>query len=173
MTPESGISRWTGCSPLPLPDVRIAALAALCLIVSGCDSRAAAPVRITVAARRTGPAPQLVRGATHTVQMVMDNEGFRFDPSYITVPQGDGVRFVMVSGVPHNVAFDDRFIPRGSRAQLTANLAVLGARDLASPVVTTIDSAFVVSTSGLPRGDYLFYCGPHRSLNMHGVITVR
>ena len=25
----------------------------------------------------------------------------------------------------------------------------------------------------VPRGDYLFYCGPHRSLNMHGVLTVR
>ena len=49
----------------------------------------------------------------------------------------------------------------------------MGARDLAAPVVTALDSAYVVSTSGLPSGEYLFYCAPHRSMNMHGVITVR
>jgi plastocyanin len=75
--------------------------------------------------------------------------------------------------VPHNVTFDEQFIPKTARTQLAANLAALGARDLAAPVVTTIDSMYVVSTSGLPKGDYLFYCAPHRSLNMHGVISVR
>jgi plastocyanin len=105
--------------------------------------------------------------------MVFDDQGFRFVPSYLTVRRGDGVRFVMISGIPHNVVFDETFIPDGARAQLTANLAALGARDLAAPVVTTLDSAYVVSTSGLPIGEYLFYCGPHRSLNMHGVLTVR
>ncbi len=105
--------------------------------------------------------------------MLLDNEGFRFDPAYLSVSAGDGVRFLMVSGVPHNVAFDERFIPRTARPQLVANLAALGGRDLASPVVTTIDSTFVISTSGLTRGDYLFYCAPHLSLNMHGVLTVR
>ena len=105
--------------------------------------------------------------------MLMDDEGFRFDPSYLTVNEGDGVRFLMVSGVPHNVTFDDHFIPVGARPQLTANLAALGARELAAPVVTTVDSAYVVSTAGLPHGEYLFYCAPHRSLNMHGVLTVK
>lgn len=105
--------------------------------------------------------------------MLLDGEGFRFEPGYLTVNAGDGVRFQMVSGVPHNVAFDEHFIPAGAQPQLAANLAVLGARELAAPVVTTIDSAYVVSTTGLPRGDYLFYCAPHRSLNMHGVLTVR
>jgi len=109
----------------------------------------------------------------HTVRMLLDNDGYRFEPSYLTVAQGDGVRFVMISGVPHNVAFDEAFIPRTSRAQLLANLSLIGGRDLASPVVVTLDSAFTLSTSGLDRGEYLFYCAPHRSLNMHGVITVR
>ena len=109
----------------------------------------------------------------HTVHMLMDDEGFRFDPSYLTVNEGDGIRFLMVSGVPHNVTFDDHFIPAGARPQLAANLATVGARELAAPVVTTVDSAYVVSTAGLPRGEYLFYCAPHRSLNMHGVLTVK
>ena len=124
-------------------------------------------------AATSGPAPQPVRGTVHTVRMLLDNDGYRFEPSYLTVMQGDGVRFAMISGVPHNVAFDEQFIPPGSRTQLVANLSLLDARDLASPVVVTLDSTFTVSTTGLVRGEYLFDCAPHRSLNMHGVITVR
>lgn len=146
---------------------------ALLWVVAACDSRGAAtPVHAT-AARSTGPAAQAVRGVIHTVNMQMDNEGFRFEPSYLSVNAGDGVRFHMLSGVPHNVAFDEHFIPRAARAQLLANIAALGGRDLAAPVVTTIDSSFTISTAGLPPGEYLFYCAPHRSLNMHGVLTIR
>ena len=160
------------CSPHQARDVRGAALTALLLCAAACDTRAGAPPA-KIAARATGPAARPVLGKVHTVHMLLDDEGYRFEPSYLTVATGDGVRFQMVSGVPHNVTFDDRFIPRGSRAQLAANLRALGARDLAAPVVTTPDSAYVVSTSGLPVGDYLFFCAPHRSLNMHGVLTIQ
>ena len=147
------------------------------VVLTACNPAAdAAPVGAPTV-RASGPAPVAVavavRGRLHTVRMLLDNEGFRFEPAYLTVAEGDGVIFRMISGVPHNVAFDERFIPAGSRAQLASNLAAIGARDLAAPVVTTIDSTYVVSTSGLPKGEYLFYCAPHRSLNMHGVITVR
>ena len=152
--------------------MRGAVFTALLLLAAACDARSAAPAA-RAAARVAGLRARPVRGAVHTVHMLLDDEGFRFDPSYLTVAEGDGVRFEMVSGVPHNVTFDERFIPNGARAQLAANLLVLGARDLAAPVVTTLDSAYVVSTAGLPHGDYLFYCAPHRSLNMHGVLTVR
>ncbi len=114
-----------------------------------------------------------MHGTIHTVNMQMDNEGYRFEPNYLSVNAGDGVRFHMVSGVPHNVAFDEHFIPRSARAQLAANIAALGGRELAAPVITTIDSSFTISTTGLPPGEYLFYCAPHRSLNMHGVLTIR
>jgi plastocyanin len=146
---------------------------ALLVLATACDRP-----RETPPARRVEPAvlaatPMSVRGAVTRVQMVFDNQGYRFAPGYVTVNAGDGVQFLMISGVPHNVAFDAAFIPKGSRNQLVANLSLLGGRDLASPVVTTVDSSFVVSTTGLPPGEYLFYCGPHQSLNMHGVITVR
>lgn len=147
------------------------AVFAALVLLTACGERAA-PAATPVAVRR-GPAAQPVRGVIHTVHMLMDNEGFRFEPSYLTVAGGDGVRFVMISGVPHNVAFDEAFIPTGARDQLVSNLALLRGRELAAPVITTIDSSFVISTSGLPRGEYLFYCAPHRSLNMHGVLTVQ
>jgi plastocyanin len=153
--------------------MRWAVLLLCCSVAWGCNDRAAAPPALARAVTRAGPPAQPSRGTIHTVRMLLDDEGFRFEPGYLTVSEGDGVRFLMVSGVPHNVAFDERFIPSAARAQLVSNLAALGGRDLASPVVTVIDSTFVLSTGGLPRGEYLFYCAPHRSLNMHGVLTVR
>lgn len=123
---------------------------------------------------RRGPvAPLPVRGTVHTVRMVLDGEGYRFTPSHLDVQEGDGVRYIMVSGIPHNVAFDSAFVPAGAAAQLTANLGALGGRGLATPVVTQQDSALVVSFAGLPAGEYLFYCAPHRAYNMHGVVRVR
>ena len=47
-----------------------------------------------------------ITGTTHEVKMVGDDKGYRFEPADITVKQGDGIKFVMVSGGPHNVAFD-------------------------------------------------------------------
>lgn len=152
--------------------MRGGALTALLLIAAACDQRAAAaPPKVAV--RVAGLTAQPVRGTVHTVRMLLDDEGYRFEPSYLSVTAGDGVRFQMVSGVPHNVTFDEHFIAKGARAQLAANLGALGARDLAAPVVTAVDSGYVVSTSGLPVGEYLFYCAPHRSLSMHGVLTIR
>ena len=154
--------------------MRLSAVFALCCMAAACSDARTPPVSAAPVHGSSDTTPgRSVRGRLHTVRMVLDNEGFRFDPAYLTVTEGDGVQFRMISGVPHNVSFDDQFIPRGSRAQLAANLALVGARDLAAPVVTALDSAYVVSTSGLPHGEYLFYCAPHRSLNMHGVITVR
>lgn len=154
--------------------MRPSAVFALCCMTAACSDARTPPVSAVPVVRSDDTTRgRSVRGTLHTVRMVLDDEGFRFDPAYLTVTEGDGVQFRMISGVPHNVSFDDRFIPRGSRAQLAANLALVGARDLAAPVVTVLDSAYVVSTSGLPHGEYLFYCAPHLSLNMHGVITVR
>jgi len=138
-----------------------------------CDSNATAAPAARAAVRQGGPRAQPVRGTVHSVRMLLDDEGFRFEPAYLTVAEGDGVEFRMISGVPHNVTFDDAFIPPTAHTQLAANLGLVNARELAAPVVTALDSAYVISTSGLPKGDYLFYCAPHRSLNMHGVITVR
>ncbi|MFM8781774.1 MAG: plastocyanin/azurin family copper-binding protein, partial [Gemmatimonadota bacterium] len=45
-------------------------------------------------------------GTTHEVKMVGDAQGYRFEPANITVKTGDAVKFVFVSGGPHNVAFD-------------------------------------------------------------------
>src|SRR5207244_13220351 len=63
-----------------------------------------------------------ITGATKTVNMVGDAKGYRFEPANVTVKQGDGIKFVVVSGGPHNVAFDPATIPGDVKAQLDANM---------------------------------------------------
>src|SRR5207253_4620684 len=61
-----------------------------------------------------------ITGTTKTVNMVGDAKGYRFEPANITVKQGDGIKFVVVSGGPHNVAFDPATIPPDVKPQLDA-----------------------------------------------------
>ena len=48
------------------------------------------------------------------VKMVGDAKGYRFEPANITVKSGDGIKFTVVSGGPHNVAFDPATTPADS-----------------------------------------------------------
>ena len=66
---------------------------------------AAAPAATPAGGAATAAA---ATGATHEVKMIGDAKGYRFEPAALTVKQGDAVKFVMVSGGPHNVAFQDR-----------------------------------------------------------------
>ena len=61
-------------------------------------------------------------GAEHEVKMVGDDKGYRFEPAELTIKAGDKVTFTMVTGGPHNVAFDPDSIPAAGKAQLDANM---------------------------------------------------
>src|SRR5687768_16343620 len=89
---------------------------------------AAVPATTDTAAPSVAPtpppagAPAAITGTTHEVKMVGDEKGYRFEPADITVKAGDGIKFTMVSGGPHNVAFDPATIPADVRPQLSANM---------------------------------------------------
>src|SRR6478736_8205842 len=72
---------------------------------TGAAAAAAAPAAAAPAAGAVAAAP--ATGATHEVKMIGDATGYKFDPANITVKQGDAVKFVMVSGGPHNVTFQN------------------------------------------------------------------
>jgi len=74
---------------------------------------AATPDSAATAAPTAAPAgaAAAVTGQTVEVKMVGDDKGYRFEPADIKIKAGDGVKFVMVSGGPHNVAFDPRHDP--------------------------------------------------------------
>src|SRR5690349_16019895 len=88
------------------------------------DSTASAPAaEAPAAAPATGTATAApVTGTVHEVKMVGDDKGYRFDPASLTAKAGDGINFVMVSGGPHNIAFDAATVPEDQKAQLQANM---------------------------------------------------
>ena len=114
-----------------------------------------------------------ITGKTHEVKMVGDAKGYRFEPANITVKQGDGIKFVVVSGGPHNVAFDPATIPADVKAQLDANMGTDKMGELSSNMKMNPGESVTVSFGNIKPGQYPFHCTPHLALNMKGVITVQ
>ena len=114
-----------------------------------------------------------ITGTTKTVNMVGDAKGYRFEPANFTIKQGDGVKFVVVSGGPHNVAFDPATIPSDVKPQLDANMGTDKMGELSSNMKMNPGESVTVSFGNIKPGQYPFHCVPHLALNMKGVITVQ
>ena len=114
-----------------------------------------------------------VTGATKTVNMVGDAKGYRFEPANFTIKQGDAVKFVVVSGGPHNVAFDPATIPADVKGQLDANMGTDKMGELSSNMKMNAGESVTVSFGNIKPGTYPYHCTPHLALNMKGVITVQ
>lgn len=114
-----------------------------------------------------------ITGTIKTVNMLGDAKGYRFEPANFAVKQGDGVKFVVVSGPPHNVAFDPAVIPSDVRAQLDANMGTDKMGELSSNMKMTPGESITVSFANIKPGQYPYHCVPHLALNMKGVITVQ
>ena len=127
-------------------------------------STGAAPAGATAAAPATG--------TTHEVKMIGDATGYKFEPANITVKSGDAVKFVMISGGPHNVAFQN-VADAAVKAQLDANMPGQKMGEASSPMVMQPNEAYTVSFAKVPAGKYDYVCVPHLAMNMKGVVTVQ
>jgi plastocyanin len=78
----------------------------------------------------------------------------------------------MVSGGPHNVAFDPTTLPEAAKAQINANLTE-PAMELSGKYLTAPNEEYVLSFGGVPAGTYEFHCTPHLAMNMKGKVTVQ
>jgi len=135
------------------------------------DTAAATPDAAAGAPAGEALAAAPVTGTMHEVKMLGDEKGYRYEPADLTVKQGDGIRFVMVSGAPHNVAFEPT-IPEAGKAQLNANIPnKMG--DLSSQMVMNPNEEIVISFAGVAPGTYPYHCTPHLAMNMKGTITVQ
>jgi plastocyanin len=132
-------------------------------VAPAADSAAAPPPLAGTAA--------LTTGTTHVVEMIGDGTGYRFEPSNLTIVQGDGIEFRMVSGGPHNVAFDPAALSAGATGQLIANMPEPTGL-LSGKLLLTAGETYTVSFAGVPLGRYEFHCTPHLAMNMQGVVTV-
>ena len=112
-------------------------------------------------------------GRTLTVNMLFDAaKGMRFEPKNIAINRGDVIRFVNVSGGPHNVAFNPTKITAAGRAPLTAAMPNQTS-PLTGPLMITPNAAYTISFANVPAGTYPYYCTPHLAMGMTGVITVK
>jgi plastocyanin len=114
-----------------------------------------------------------ITGTTKTVNMVGDAKGYRFEPANITLKQGDGIKFVVVSGGPHNVAFDPATIPADVKGQLDANMGTDKMGELSSNMKMNPGESVTISFANIKPGQYPFHCTPHLALGMKGTITVQ
>ena len=136
-------------------------------------STAPAPGASTApAAPSSSVAAAPITGKTWEVKMLGDQQGYRFDPANLTIKAGDGVKFIMISGGPHNVAFDSTAIPAGATAQLSANMPNQMA-PLQSNFMMNPNETYTISFAKVPTGVYNFHCVPHLVLGMKGTITVQ
>jgi plastocyanin len=148
----------------PTPTTDAAATAA------GAATTPAAGAATTPAAGAVAAAP--ATGQTHEVKMIGDATGYKFDPANITVKQGDAIKFVMVSGGPHNVAFQN-VTDAAAKAQLDANMPGQKLGELSGPFVMQPNEAYTISFAKVPAGKYDYICTPHAAMNMKGTITVQ
>lgn len=95
-----------------------------------------------------------------------------FEPATLTIAPGTTVRFINVSGGPHNIAFWGDSIPAGAAAVLNANMPNR-MDNLSGPFATQPNETYDVSFANAPTGTYKGYCLPHLALGMKIKITVQ
>jgi len=115
----------------------------------------------------------------HTVRMLVEGTIPRFDPATITIKPGDQVRFVNVSGGPHNVSFDAATLPQGMDHvmdhAMPDQIQPLWGKLLVEP-----NESYTITFTGAKPGRYPFFCVPHMydrhggtEMGMKGLIIVR
>ncbi len=152
-------------------------LAAFAVVACGGDKKSAASEAEAATPAPSG-APAVTSAAEPTgavVEVKMTGNGTSvaaFDPNKLTVKTGTIVRFINVSGGPHNVAFYGDSVPKGGADALKKGMPnAMG--DLMGPFLTQPNEKYDVSFAGAPAGVYKGYCLPHVALGMHLAITVQ
>ena len=132
---------------------------------------AATPAAAPAVAATGTAAP--ITGTTHEVKMLGDEKGYRFEPKDLTIKAGDGIKFVFVSGGPHNVAFNAADIPADVKGQLDANIGADKMGELSSKMTMNPGEFITISFANIKPGTYPFHCTPHLAMNMKGTVTVQ
>jgi plastocyanin len=94
-----------------------------------------------------------------------------FEPNTLTIAPGTTVRFINVSGGPHNITFWSDSIPAGGAAALNAGMKNT-IDNLSGPFLTQPNETYDVTFTSAPKGTYKGYCTPHLTLGMKIAIKV-
>jgi plastocyanin len=132
-----------------------------------------APAAEAAAAAPVAGAAAPITGTTHEIKMIGDEKGYRFEPANLTIKAGDAIKYVFVSGGPHNVAFDGSTLAADVKAQLDANFGPAKMAELSSNMFMAAGESITISFGNIPAGTYNYNCTPHLAMGMKGVITVQ
>ena len=160
------------------------ALAMSALVLGACGGGDTAATNDTAAATATpdaGAAPAgaagtataaPVTGEIHEVRMIGDAQGFRFEPATVNAKVGDGIKYIMVSGAPHNVAFEN-VTDATAKAQIDANIpAAEKMSELQTRYYQNAGEEVTISMANVPAGSYSVLCVPHAAMNMRMTINL-
>ena len=110
-------------------------------------------------------------GKTWEVKMIGDGTTYKFEPENITIKSGDNIKWVMVSGGPHNVAFDPAEVMAAAKPQLMANMDNQMS-EMSGPIMSNPGEFYEISFANVPAGKFNYHCTPHLAMNMRGTITI-
>lgn len=118
------------------------------------------------------PAATTGTGTTHDVQMVLEGTEYKYVPEQLTVKPGDAIRYVNVSGGPHNVAFWADSMPAGAEQAISQAMGeTMG--PLQGALLVEPNAEYVVNLpASTPTGEYKIYCTPHLAMGMTQSLTV-
>lgn len=111
----------------------------------------------------TGPVSQPPAPRTHVVQMVSDGQGHFFNPDRLRIQTGDRVKWVLQSGVHTSTAYHPQYFDKPLRIPEKAE-------PWHSGVLKVSGQSFEWKLD--VEGVYNYYCTPHQSLGMVGIIVV-
>lgn len=150
--------------------------ATVAVVVLACGGSGSGDGGETASAAELTPGPSVrqeaARGTVHEVRMLGTQDGrFAYEPAALTIRVGDRVRWVNVSGGPHNVAFHPDRVPPGARVFLNAAMARrIG--DLSGELLFAANAVYEIAFTGAPPGIYEYFCTPHQMLEMTAQLTV-
>jgi plastocyanin len=109
------------------------------------------------------PQPPKDQAQIHIVRMVTDGERHFFDPDRLVIRPGDKVKWVLQSMVHTTTAYHPQFFGKPLRIPEQAE-------PWHSGVLTEIGQSYERTFE--VEGVYNYYCTPHQSLGMVGIIVV-
>ncbi len=96
---------------------------------------------------------------SYTVKMGADNGALVFEPSTLTIHEGDTVKWVNNKAYPHNIVFGSADADFNNKYSYKKLLAAPG-------------QAFEKTFEAAAAGEYSYFCTPHRGAGMVGKIVV-
>ncbi len=96
---------------------------------------------------------------------------FRFTPARVSALPGDVLRFTVRSGAPHLIGFDSTGLSAARRRAINGALSDRSS-DLRGPLLADPGTTWRMTVPVLPAGEYRFFCLPHFSRRMFGVLVV-